>query len=249
MGATDGASSGSPGPLNFAERTVDGGRMIMRGYPNGHRHVRPGSPRRASRSPPGEGLLRTGDHRPRPWRLRRHHDVQRRERDHAPRVLVSERGPAGQRQPHRSDQQELLRPEWPGVGDGFRGAAAEAAVLRAHGRVHERLYRQRDDRRRAAAVHGRLRDGRLHAHSRHHADHGSRLEAGGQRGRRRKSRSDQLRPVAARLRRCRGHHRQGPAHQRDAGDDRRRHAQGVRVSGQRGAVCAALQRVPGARAQ
>jgi len=35
MEAIDGASSGSPSPLNFAERTVDGERMMMRGYPNG----------------------------------------------------------------------------------------------------------------------------------------------------------------------------------------------------------------------
>lgn len=109
------------------------------------------------------------------------------------------------RQLHRSDQSGLLRHERPGDGDGLREAAPEAAVLRAHGRVPERLHRQRDGQRQSTALHRRLRHGGLPPHSRRRPDHGSRSQSRGQRTRRRERGPQRLRPVAARLRRRRGH--------------------------------------------
>ena len=66
---------------------------------------------------------------------------------------------------------------------------------------------------------------------------------------RREGRHHRLRHLAARLRRLAADRRQGRAHQRQAGDDHRRDAEGLRVPAERGAVAAALQRVPAEGAQ
>ncbi len=122
-------------------------------------------------------------------------------------------------------------------------------VVRDDGRVSERLDGQRHGQRPAAALHGRLHDRELPQDSRRRADQGPRLRGGRQSAGRREGRAHRLRHLAARLRRRRGRRRPRRAHQRQAGDDHRRHAARLRVPDERGAVDSALQRVPAAAAQ
>ncbi len=101
----------------------------------------------------------------------------------------------------------------------------------------------------AAAIHRRVYDRALPENPRRVADQGPRLRSRRQPAGRRKSGAHRLRHLAARLRRRRRRRRARRADQWQAGDDHRRHAARLRVSGERGAVDSALQRVPAAAAQ
>ena len=128
----------------------------------------------------GTCVLRARGRRARARHLRRHDDVQRRQRRDAARILISERRPAGERQLHGSVERQLLRRQRPDQRDGLRGDPAGAAVVRAAGRVPQRFDGQRHGRRQAAALHRRLHDRRLPAASSACADDGPRFHGGGQ---------------------------------------------------------------------
>ena len=134
--------------------------------------------------------------------------------------------------------------------DGLRGAAPDAAIVRADGRVPQRLDRQRDGRRPAAAVHRRatrtenflriLGVAPILGRDFTAADN--------------KPGAEKVALIGYGIWQrdfggAHRHRRQGRPDQRQAGHDHRRHAEGLRVSDERGALDSALQRVPAEAAQ